>query len=71
MEGLRRCWREWWGNKVIEYHKQGLWRILYMPTVNEIRTFPFTEEGLEQVRATKDGKNWPVVYLIHDNDYGI
>ena len=38
-----------------------------MPTVNEIRSFPFNEEGLEQVRETRDGKNWPVVYLIHDN----
>lgn len=47
---------------------QVLWRILHMPTINEIRSFPFTEEGLEQVRTTKDGKNWPVVYLIHDNE---
>ncbi len=39
-----------------------------MPTVNEIRSFPFNEEGLEQVRATRDGKNWPVVYLIHDDE---
>ena len=27
-----------------------------MPTVNEIRSFPFNEEGLEQVRDTRDGK---------------
>lgn len=39
-----------------------------MPAVNEIRSFPFNEEGLEQVRATKDGKNWPVVYMIHDEE---
>ena len=39
-----------------------------MRTVNEIRSFPFNEEGLEQVRATRDGKNWPVVYLIHDDE---
>ena len=39
-----------------------------MPTVNEIRSFPFSEEGLEQVRATRYGKNWPVVYLIHDDE---
>ena len=39
-----------------------------MPTVNEIRSFPFNENGLEQVRATRDGKNWPVVYLIHDDE---
>ncbi|MBQ7919236.1 MAG: DUF2075 domain-containing protein [Lachnospiraceae bacterium] len=39
-----------------------------MPTVNEIRSFPFNEDGLEQVRATRDGKNWPVVYLIHDDE---
>ena len=39
-----------------------------MPTVNDIRSFPFTEEGLEQVRQTRYGKNWPVVYLIHDDE---
>ena len=39
-----------------------------MPTVNETRSFPFNEDGLEQVRATRDGKNWPVVYLIHDDE---
>lgn len=39
-----------------------------MPVVNEIRSFPFNEEGLEQVRETRDGKNWPVVYLIHDDE---
>ena len=39
-----------------------------MPLVNEIRSFPFNEDGLEQVRATRDGKNWPVVYLIHDDE---
>ena len=31
-----------------------------MPTVNEIRSFSFNEEGLEQVRGTREGKNWPV-----------
>ena len=39
-----------------------------MPLVNEIRSFPFNEDGLEQVRETKDGKNWPVIYLIHDDE---
>ena len=39
-----------------------------MPTINEVRSFPFNEEGLEQVRATRYGKNWPVVYLIHDDE---
>ena len=39
-----------------------------MPTVNEIRSFSFDEKGLELVRKTKDGKNWPVVYLIHDDE---
>lgn len=49
------------------YFKEGRFEG-YMPTVNEIRSFPFNEEGLEQVRETRDGKNWPVVYLIHDDE---
>ncbi len=39
-----------------------------MPTINEIRSFPFNEDGLEQLKRTRNGKNWPVVYLIHDNE---
>lgn len=49
------------------YFKEGRFEG-YMPTVNEIRSFPFNEEGLEQVRETRDGKNWTVVYLIHDDE---
>lgn len=37
-----------------------------MPALNEIRSFQFNEKGLEQVKSTKNGKNWPVVYMIHD-----
>ena len=39
-----------------------------MPAVNEIRTYQFNETGLEEVRASRYGKNWPVVYLIHDEE---
>ena len=39
-----------------------------MQIMNEIRSYPFDEEGLEKVRSSKDGKNWPVVYLIHDEE---
>lgn len=39
-----------------------------MPAVNEIRSFPFNEEALEQVKETTYGKNWPIVYLIHDDE---
>ena len=39
-----------------------------MPTANEIRTFQFSEEGLDQVRKMQYGKNWPVIYLIHDDE---
>lgn len=39
-----------------------------MPMINEIRSFLFNEKGLEQVRITQKGKNWPVVYLIHDEE---
>ena len=30
---------------------------IYMPAVNEIRSFPFNEDGLVQVRTTKGGKS--------------
>lgn len=39
-----------------------------MAPVNDIRTYPFTLEGLQQVKACQLGNNWPVVYLIHDNE---
>ena len=32
----------------------------------EIKTYSFNEDGLKQVQDTQKGKNWPVVYLIHD-----
>lgn len=33
---------------------------------NEIRTYSFDGNGLKQVAQSPKGKNWPVVYLIHD-----
>ena len=39
-----------------------------MAALNEIRTYQFNEKGLEEVRASRYGKNWPVVYLIHDEE---
>ena len=39
-----------------------------MPGGNEIHSYSFDEKGLEMVRASQKGKNWPVVYLIHDNE---
>lgn len=39
-----------------------------MLAMNKISSFPFTKDGLEQVQATQNGKNWPVVYLIHDEE---
>ena len=39
-----------------------------MPATKEIRTYQFNENGLEEVRASRYGKNWPVVYLIHDEE---
>ena len=35
---------------------------------NEIHTYSFDENGLKQVRQSPKGKNWPVVYLIHDDE---
>ncbi len=35
---------------------------------NEIRTFSFDENGLKLVKQTQKGKNWPVVYLIHNDN---
>lgn len=34
---------------------------------SDVKTFSFNEKGLEKVRQTQKGKNWPVVYLIHDD----
>lgn len=33
----------------------------------EIKSYPFNEEGLIELRNSQSGKNWPVVYLIHDD----
>ena len=35
---------------------------------NEIQTYSFDENGLKLVKQTQKGKNWPVVYLIHNKD---
>lgn len=39
-----------------------------MALVNDIKTYPFTAEGLQQVKSTQLGNNWPVVYMIHDDE---
>lgn len=39
-----------------------------MPMINEIQSYPFNSEGLGQVSILSKGKNWPVVYLIHDDE---
>lgn len=31
-----------------------------------IKSYQFNNEGLKEVQKTPNGKNWPVVYLIHD-----
>ncbi len=38
-----------------------------MSVTSDIKSFSFNEKGLEKVRETQKGKNWPVVYLIHDD----
>lgn len=35
---------------------------------SEIRSYTFDKAGLNQVRQAPRGKNWPVVYLIHDDN---
>ncbi len=35
-------------------------------TSEEIKKYPFTEEGLQELKKSQRGKNWPVVYMIHD-----
>lgn len=39
-----------------------------MAPISDIKSYPFTNEGLEQVKNTQLGNNWPVVYLIHDDE---
>lgn len=35
---------------------------------NDIRRYSFTSEGLQQVKDSPLGNNWPVVYLIHNKE---
>lgn len=35
---------------------------------NDIHTYPFTVDGLESVKESQLGNNWPVVYMIHDEE---
>lgn len=39
-----------------------------MTVTHDIRTYPFTAEGLLQVKGSRLGNNWPVIYLIHDDE---
>ena len=39
-----------------------------MPVMNEIKEFEFNECGLHKLKDTTKGTNWPVVYLIHDDN---
>lgn len=39
-----------------------------MPIVNEIKHFEFNESGLSLLKQHDKGINWPVVYLIHDDE---
>ena len=39
-----------------------------MPVMNEIQEFEFNECGLQKLKDTTKGRNWPVVYLIHDDN---
>ena len=34
--------------------------------LKDIRTYDFTNKGLEEVQNAQMGCNWPVVYLIHN-----
>lgn len=34
--------------------------------MSDIKTYPFTDEGIEEIRTNKYGKNWPVVYLLEN-----
>lgn len=35
---------------------------------DNIRTYSFDSNGLNELKTNEYGKNWPVVYLIHDDD---
>lgn len=35
--------------------------------MGEIRKFSFTKDGAEEIKRTKYGLNWPVVYIINDD----
>ncbi len=35
--------------------------------MSEIRKFSFTKDGAEEIKRTKYGLNWPVVYIINDD----
>lgn len=39
-----------------------------MPVINEIKHYDFNESGLVQLKSHDMGVNWPVVYLIHDEE---
>lgn len=39
-----------------------------MSAVSKIKQFTFNESGLQELKNVSGGSNWPVVYLIHDND---
>ena len=38
-----------------------------MKGTDEIRTYSFDNDGLNELKKFEYGKNWPVVYLIHNN----
>lgn len=38
-----------------------------MKGTDEIRTYSFDNDGLNELKNFEYGKNWPVVYLIHNN----
>ena len=39
-----------------------------MPIINEIKHFDFNDSGLTLLKKHDKGVNWPVVYLIHDDE---
>ena len=39
-----------------------------MLVVDEIKKFEFNECGLQKLKELPKGQNWPVVYLIHDDN---
>lgn len=38
-----------------------------MKGTDEIRTYSFDNDDLNELKNFEYGKNWPVVYLIHNN----